>query len=340
MSFKSYINYITESIVDQYKAVRALARPGDELLRKTHGTAWPQSMALHSYHDGRQPPTISPQIDRGYGTNMDGVYFNDDQTALTGVNTLRNPSWEEKVGTNTHELAHAAQHAAQFRDNAIPSKDASLTRSQPQIARFKDDQKRGTRSHKRKVKRNAEIMASPQSHYSKGMSALAQNMHQYINTDIEVGARVIGHAGQHLDIRADPDKPDTSAHMRELANELAFRHHTTHFFTKDAARQRPSTDQRSTDIHAQAQVVQSAIEDLRRSSLAKFRRSEEDFGPTLQPRSLKKGMKQYSRLIQHHEEELPADIHTPEGRDAFIRTHGSRGDIEMMDDMNKRYAPK
>lgn len=34
MSFKSYINYITESIVDQYKQVRAAARAGDELNKR------------------------------------------------------------------------------------------------------------------------------------------------------------------------------------------------------------------------------------------------------------------------------------------------------------------
>ena len=132
MSFKSYINYITESIVDQYKAVRAIARQGDELMRQTHGQAWPQSMALHSYHDGRQPPTITaaPQ-------DLDtlGVYQPSSQTAITGVNTINPPaqSWERKVNANSHELAHAAQHAAQFRDNAIPSPDAGMLSSHPQF---------------------------------------------------------------------------------------------------------------------------------------------------------------------------------------------------------------
>ena len=332
MSFKSYINYITESIVDQYKQVRAAARAGDELMRQTHGQAWPQSMALHSYIDGRQSPTISsPPHDR----NTIGVYQPSRQTAYTGVNPLNPQSWEQKVNTNSHELAHAAQHAAQFRDNAIPSPDASMRSSEPQFHKVDQSERTNiSRSDRRKAKRNAEMRATGQSHWGAGSEAIKiRNKHQYMNTDIEVGARAIGHAAQHLDIRSDPTKPDTSAHMRELAIELA-RHHTDHFYTRD----RPSSDPRSTDKSSTRKAVQSAIEKLRETSIARFRKSEE--GAIMQPRSLKKGLKQYSHLIRHHEEELPADIHTPEGRDAFIRTHGARGDIAMMDEMNKRYAPK
>ena len=337
MSFKSYINYITESIVDQYKAVRAAARPGDILMRQTHGTDWPQSMALHSYIDGRQPPTItSAPHDR----NTLGVYQPGRQTAYTAVNPIiYPPSWEQKVNTNSHELAHAFQHAAQFRDNAIPSPDAAMKSSEPQFHQVDQSARTGiSRSDKRKAKRNAEMRATGDSHSGPGSEAIKyMNKHQYMNSDIEVNARAIGHAAENLDIRSDLDKPDTSAHMRALAIELA-RHHTDHFYTRD----RPSSDPRSTDKSSTRKAVQSAIEKLRETSIARFRKNEESFHASaiMQPRSLKKGLKQYSRLIQHHEEELPADIHTPEGRDAFIRTHGARGDIAMMDEMNKRYAPK
>lgn len=336
MSFKSFINYITESIVDQYKAVRAAARAGDELMRKTHGTAWPQSSSLQSYIDGRQPPTISAE-DR---YNAPGYYYSYDQSANTKVNDIRNFSWERKVNTNSHELAHAAQHAAQFRDNAISSPDADMKRSQPKFWMDQTrDMKNWTRSDRRKFKRNQKMWKTGLSHLGPKGVPEGQNTHQYMNTDIEVGARAIGHAAEHLDIRSDPTRPDTSAHMAALANELA-KHHTNHFFTKDGSRNRASSDPRNTDIPSQRQAVQSAIENLRRSSLARFRKSEEDWHASadMQPRTLKKGMHIYGRLIQHHEEELPTDIHTPEGRDAFIRTHGTRGDIAMMDQMNKDYA--
>ena len=331
---KSFTEYLYESIVDQYKAVRAMARPGDELMRQTHRQAWPQSMALHSYHDGRQPPTISPQ-----DTDTLGVYEPSTQTAITGVNSINPQSWERKVNTNSHELAHAAQHAAQFRDNAIPSPDAGILRSHPQFHRVDQIERTNiSRSDRRKAKRNAKMLATGQSHYGPSSASIrGMNNHQYINSDIEVGARAIGHAAEHLDIRSDPAKPDTSAHMRALAIELA-RHHTDHFYTRD----RPSSDPRSTDKSSTRKSVRSAIEKIRETSIARFRRSEEAWHASaiMQPRSLKKGLKQYSHLIRHHEEELPADIHTPEGRYAFIRTHGARGDIAMMDEMNKRYAPK
>jgi len=334
---KSFIEHLlNESIVDQYKAVRAAARAGDELMRQTHGTAGTEPSSLQSYLDGRQPPTISPEN----RDNMPGYYYSYDQSANTKVNDIRNFSWERKVNTNSHELAHAAQHAAQFRDNAISSPDADMKRSQP---KFWSDPTRGmkdwTRSDKRKFKRNVKMRETGLSHLGPRGVPEGQNNHQYMNTDIEVGARAIGHAAEHLDIRADSTRPDTSGHMAALANELA-KHHTNHFFTKDGSRNRASSDPRNTDIPSQRQAVQSAIEKLRETSLADFRTSEEDWHATadMQSRSLEKGLKQYGRLIQYHEEQLPEDIHTPEGRDAFIRTHGARGDIAMMDQTNKEYA--
>ena len=328
---KSFIEHLlNESIVDQYKAVRAAARPGDELMRQTHGTARAEPSSLQSYLDGRQPPTISAENRH----NAPGYYFSQDQSANTKVNDIRNFSWERNVNTNSHELAHAAQHAAQFRDNAISSPDADMRRSQPSFWMDRTrDMKDWTRSDRRKFKRNEKMWKTGLSHMGPKGVPEGQNTHQYMNTDIEVGARVIGHAAEHLDIRSDPTRPDTTAHMAALANELA-KHHTNHFFTRGI------TDPRSRDIPSQRQAVRSAIENLRRSSLADFRTSEEDWhaAADMQPRSLEKGLKQYGRLIQYHEEQLPTDIHTPEGRDAFIRTHGQRGDIMIMDAMDKEYA--
>ena len=41
------------------------------------------------------------------------------------------------------------------------------------------------------------------------------------------------------------------------------------------------------------------------------------------PENVKKGTNVFGRILQHHEEQLPSDLHTPEGREAFIRTHSS-----------------
>jgi len=325
-SFREYL--LNESIVDQYKAVRAAARAGDELMRQTHGIAGTEPSSLQSYIDGRQPPTISAEN----RNNAPGYYFSQDQSANTKVNDIRNFSWERKVNTNSHELAHAAQHAAQFRDNAISSPDADMKRSQPSFWMDRTrDMKDWTRSDRRKFKRNEKMWDTGLSHRGPRGAPEGQNTHQYMNTDIEVGARVIGHAAEYLDIRSDPTRPDTSAHMRELANHLVISRGNDNAPYRKAMR---------FDIPTTKKLVQSAIENVRAASLARFKESEEAWhaSANIQPRTLKKGMHQYGRLVQYHEEQLPTDIHTPEGRDAFIRTHGARGDIAMMDQMDKDYA--
>ena len=122
----------------------------------------------------------------------------------------------------------------------------------------------------------------------------------YINSDIEVNARIIGHARKNLDFRL-PDQPDTTQHMREVAYSL---------------RRAPMN----------TAGTKSAILDVRKKSYESFKLSElerSDVGYPVSVQSLKKGMRQYTRLIQHHESELPSDIDTPEGRQAFIRAHGS-----------------
>lgn len=325
---KSFTEYLDESIVDQYKEVRAAARPGDALLQYHRGS-WPHT--LETPHTGIDvssdhmifpgeflPPVINrhpaDNMDTSVGTQTMGHY--DSQTEIPSVNLMGNKSWPDMVNTNSHEIAHASQHQRQmYNRNGMdflrdPHKDSigNLTRDEfksfssrmPRLAT--PDQmlvpKNSKRTARKRIKRNERIKDSGTLF---GAPPTGKNYnYQYHNTDNEIGARVIGHAAEHMDMRS-ADKPRTTRHMRNLANHLVD--------TKG-------------DFSDTKKHVQSAIEDVRRFHLAKFRKTEDK--SIAQPRTLKKAMHQYGSLIQHHEEELPADIHTPEGRDAFIRAHGSR----------------
>ena len=132
---------------------------------------------------------------------------------------------------------------------------------------------------------------------------------QYINSDVEVNSRIIGHAGEHLDFRPNLSNQDITRHMMSVADEL--QHHPT---TKEG--------------------VRSAIETVRNQSLDAFKNSEE-LDKRSSKDSLKKSTRQYTRLIQHHESELPSDLHTEEGRSKFIASASPRS----KSDLPPRYAP-
>ena len=330
---KSFTEYLYESIVDQYKEVRAAARPGDALLQYHRGS-WPHT--LETPHTGIDvshdydvnpgeflPPVINrhpaDNMDTSVGTQTMGHY--DSQTQIPSVNLIGNKSWPEMVNTNSHEIAHASQHQRQMynrngmdflRDphdriisigNLTREKFKSFSSRMPRLAT--PDQmlvpKNSKRTARKRIKRNERIKNSGTLF---GAPPTGKNYnYQYHNTDNEIGARVIGHAAEHMDMRS-ADKPRTTRHMRNLANHLV---------------------DTKADFSDTKKHVQSAIEDVRRFHLAKFRKTEDT--RIAQPRTLKKAMHQYGSLIQHHEEELPADIHTPKGRDEFIRAHGSvKGD--------------
>ena len=318
---KSFIEHLlNESIVDQYKRVRAAAIPGDELMRSVEGTAWPSRTSLFSKIDSeywknyinsngglgmQRFPVIWNHAKIGKPENpIDswaiGNYESEPQRAITDISNGQYLG--DKIQTNSHELAHAYQHERQMRKidaNGNTTRSGfwanNMLERMPRLAN-RGPTIKPTRSDRRKTKRNEKISVG-------GLMSGSNNTRaQYYNSDIEINARVIGHAAANLDRRLDPDKPDTTAHMEELADHL-FR------------------SQRS-DIPNTRRHVQTAIENVRAENLARFKKQEEQW-QGIEPKSVKKAMHQYGRLIQYHEEQLPEDIYTPEGRDSFIRTHGT-----------------
>ena len=165
-----------------------------------------------------------------------------------------------------------------------------------------------TRSGKRKNERDQKIIDSGIYGYGPPKSETPFNS-QYINSDGEVNSRIIGHAGEHLDFRPNLSNQDITRHMMSVADEL--QHHPT---TKEG--------------------VRSAIETVRNQSLDAFKNSEE-LDKRSSKDSLKKSTRQYTRLIQHHESELPSDLHTEEGRSRFIASASPRS----KSDLPPRYAP-
>ena len=162
-----------------------------------------------------------------------------------------------------------------------------------------------TRSGKRKNKRDQKIINSGILGDGNSDTPFKD---QYINKDGEVNSRIIGHAGEHLDFRPNLSNQDITRHMMSVADELQ-RHPTT------------------------KEGVRSAIETVRNQSLDAFKNSELDKRSSKD--SLKKSTRQYTRLIQHHESELPSDLHTEEGRSRFIASASPRS----KSDLPPRYAP-
>lgn len=314
-SFKEYLR-LNESIVDQYKEVRKQAILGDQLVHTFNSTSNRVPSSLISYISPDRPPEIIPNTRVSRGSLPAGVahYEPKFRQAITDLTDL------DPITTNSHELTHAYQHQAQIRDNTrrfqlspseqILSVDMSpfdhdnpswklnqkIKQMKSREPRLTNNNSTKTRSDRRKNKRDQDL--------KQGGSDRGRDQYKipYINSDIEVNARVIGHAAGNLDFRW-PDQPDTTQHMREVAYSL---------------RRAPMN----------TAGTKSAILDVRKKSHESFRLSElarSDMGYPVSLQSLKKGMRQYTRLIQHHESELPSDIDTPEGRQAFIRTHGSRG---------------
>jgi hypothetical protein len=323
-SFKEYLR-LNESIVDEYKEVRKQAILGDQLVYKFKSTTNQVPSSLISYIPPVRPPEIIPNTRLSHDGSLPTHYSSDYRQAITD---LKDANF---VDNNSHELAHAYQHQAQITDNTrrfqlspseliisagmspfdndnplwkLSQKIKQMRSRQPRLT-GKDRQDRPswasftrnsaeTRSDRRKNKRDQDLKKGG---FDRGRP---QYKIPYINSDVEVNARIIGHAALNLDFRR-PDQPDTTQHMREVAYAL---------------RRAPMN----------TAGTKSAILDVRKKSYESFKLSEldrADVGYPVSVQSLKKGMRQYTRLIQHHESELPSDLHTPEGREAFIRTHSS-----------------
>ena len=328
---KSFTEYLDESFADQYKAVRAAARPGDELLRTNKPSnqfsknefgwsEWRGPSTLQSRINGKTPAAILPKE-----MNQLGSY--DPKTRIAHTSIENGIPWKNQVNTNSHELAHAAQHAAQIRDrrsgkikNRPLDHFMSAEPSFP-IVTFPigtTDKVKPTRSVKRKRKT---FRMMQKYGWTGGGSTPEEPRYHYMNRDIEIGARVMGHAAIHLDHPPDPDRPNTTAHMHDLARQLK------------RGRYKGGNDpvQSSQNVHA-------AIKRVREISASRWRKAEENHFPPIlpstdkpipTPRSLRMGERQFRRILQHHEAQLPTDIHTPEGRNAFIRAHGSKKDIKQ-----------
>lgn len=312
---KSFTEYLDESFADQYKAVRAAARPGDELLR-TNKKWLGKPSTLQSRIDGKTPAAIIPKESDDPMVDELGSYDHDG-IAHTAIGT--GFPWKKQITTNSHELAHAAQHAAQIRDrksgknkNNYGQRFLSQGPSFP-IVTFPrtTDKVKPTRS----VKRKRKTFRMMQKYGWTGM----EPRYHYMNRDIEIGARVIGHAARYLDHPPDPARPNTTAHMHDLARQL----------------QRGRYNGGNDPVQSK-QGVHAAIKRVREISASRWRKAEANHfppilpstdKPTPTPRSLRMGERQFRRILQHHEAQLPTDIHTPQGRDAFIRAHGSvKGD--------------
>lgn len=323
---KSFIEYLYESIVDQYKEVRAAARPGDELLRTNKPSnqfsknelgwiEWRGPSTLQSRINGKTPAAILPKE-----INQLGLY--DPKTRIAHTAIENDIPRKDQVNNNSHELAHAAQHAAQRRDRKSGKiKNRPLDHfisSEPRfpIVTFPigtTDTVKPTRSVKRKRKT---FRMMQKYGWTGGGSTTEEPRYHYMNRDIEIGARVMGHAAIHLDHPPDPTKPNTTAHMHDLARELKRGRYNG-----------------GNDPVQSRQSVQAAIKRVREISASRWRKAEANHfppilpsteKPTPTPRSLRMGERQFRRILQHHEAQLPTDIHTPQGRDAFIRAHGSR----------------
>ncbi len=329
---KSFTEYFNESFADQYKAVRAAARPGDELLRTNKPSdewsknelgwsEWRGPSTLQSRINGKTPAAILP-----HEMNQDGLY--DPRTRIAHTAIENDIPRKDQVNNNSHELAHAAQHAAQRRDRR-----SGKIRNRP-LDHFMSSEPRfptvtfpigttDTVKPTRSVKRKRKTFRMMQKYgWTGGGSTTEEPRYHYMNRDIEIGARVMGHAAIHLDHPPDPTKPNTTAHMHDLARELKRGRYNG-----------------GNDPVQSRQSVQAAIKRVREISASRWRKAEANHfppilpsteKPTPTPRSLRMGERQFRRILQHHEAQLPTDIHTPEGRDAFIRAHGSRKNNEQL----------
>ena len=122
---KSFIEHLlNESIVDEYKAVRAAARPGDELMRSTYGTAWPSQTNLVSSlprwpEDKAAANIVNSAEAQQPVTDFDswtwGHYDPPNERAITNLTPSVSSSLDDRIDTNSHELAHQYQHQAQMK---------------------------------------------------------------------------------------------------------------------------------------------------------------------------------------------------------------------------------
>ena len=335
MSFKSYINYINESVVDQYLAVRdqtdnAMKVVDDyqktkkggilhKLLPRFFSPAVKTSMpgqGVNASREAKPSKIVSFPSFLGMGGSHDPV-----TGSATSIIQPTNGDTQDTVG---HELAHGYQTNAELKNTKVNRLSRVLRMTGKMLTRRDPYAKSQTRKEKIKsIGDNVNkavvggmmggIASMPHAHHmiagaavgslagvAVPMAMRARNKTltpEYWNSNIEVNSRLIGHAVRHLGGKLSDDNSGRriGGYNNYLANDL---------------RARPEIS--SSDM----------IPAHRGGHIRVFRLNAKNDRNT--QKTLKKGMHQFHRILQHHEEQLPADIHTPEGREAFIRTHGSR----------------
>ena len=338
MSFKSYIN---ESIVDQYKAVRdqtdkAMKVVDDyqktkkggilhKLLPRFFRPAIKTSMpgqGVNASTEAKPPKIVSFPSFLGMGGSHDPV-------TGSATSVIDSPPASATHDAVAHELAHSYQTNAQLKNTKVNRLSRVLRMTGKMLTRRDPYAKSQTRKEKIKsigdnvnkavvggmiggmsmiphaghMISGAALGATSAVVLPKALSKLnVTKTPEYWNSNIEVNSRLIGQAVTQLGGRLSDD--NSGRRIGGYNNLLA-----------DHLRQHPETS--SSDM----------ISLNRRVNTRMFIYSDNDsfrVNRLATQKTLKKGMHQFRRILQHHEEQLPADIHTPEGREAFIRTHGSR----------------
>ena len=345
-SFREYLR-LNESVVDQYLAVRDETDKSIKVVDEYHKTK------KSGFLDTVLPGFFKPALQ----SSMPGQGVNSSQKAITpkiaSISNLRsgiggeyNPvtgiansivadptQRDDTQYVIAHELAHSYQHNAQYRNrkvNKLPSrmlgdrKTPTPTPLQNLISEF------GTKKSiiGGSIGAVAGAAAAASGAFDVGgvtpfggivgvglgaaYGALGtiiganiktppfdKNSSQYWNSDIEVNARAIGNSIKLLGGHA-PDNSNPWRRMGSYNNRLA-----------NSLRDHP--DYSSSDL----------ISGARRTHLFRYSITNMAGEGLVTPENVKKGTNVFGRILQHHEEQLPSDLHTPEGREAFIRAHGS-----------------
>ena len=123
---------------------------------------------------------------------------------------------------------------------------------------------------------------------------------QYWNSDTEVNSRAIGNAVRLLGGHA-PDDSNFPLRRRDSYNHQLANSLIEHPYDS------------SSDLISRERMIH----------LFRYSKMDWDGEGLVTPENVEKGKNIFGRILQHHEEQLPSDIHTPEGRQAFIRTHST-----------------
>jgi len=334
MSFKQYIN---ESVVDQYLAVRdqtdkAMKVVDDyqktkkggilhKLLPRFFRPAVQSSMPGQGVNASREAKT--PKIVSFPRGEFGGLYKHRSRSSQSTISKTPYST----SSTIAHELAHSYQHEAQDTKGNIPNppyaveKQSKKQKLKQKLQTIKNSIIRGTVGAV--TAGGAQAAMGGGFGYTATGAALGAGLgvagslvkdksrkgeltktSEYWNDNKEVNSRLIGHAVEWLGGRISNDNSGRriGGYNNHIANYL-----------------KTSPEISSTDI----------ISNMRKHAVFRFRYIESNEGAgevnnIITPKNMKKGMHGFRRILQHHEEQLPADIHTPEGREAFIITHGSR----------------